>query len=310
MTKFNEKEGKFDFYKYHGLGNDFIIFDLADAGSLEQKLTSDKIEMICNRNFGIGSDGILFLQKSDQKTAEKIPSFKLTIYNSDGSTAEMCGNGVRCIAHYLKDKGYIKNSVKLLTEAGVITPQIIDYSPHENISKIKVNMGSPEFSPFNIPVKLNYFDNSSSLKKKDNLLNIEYDFFTVAPTEDSKVNIVSMGNPHAIFFVEEKLSEIPLEDWGPKIETHKIFPENINVEFANIKDKKNIKVRVWERGSGITLACGTGASAVAAAAISLDLTCDIVDVELPGGTLSVDWSEEELFIIGPSQKVFAGKVKI
>ncbi len=304
---------KFRFHKYHGLGNDFIIFDLKDTRHLKSLLTEDKIKFLCDRHFGIGADGILLLEESNEEKNKNdnisSPDYNLTIYNSDGSTAEMCGNGVRCITHYLKDIKIIDDKITLKTGAGNIKPRIMKYCPDDNKAMVKVNMGVPKFSLEKIPVRADRIITNTGISK-EKLINVAYDIFSFLPQAKFTFNLVSMGNPHAVFFVEEKLSKIPLETWGPKIETHEIFPENINVEFAEVEGQKRINLQVWERGSGITLACGTGASATAAAAIELGLTKEMVDVVLPGGSLSIDWSQKDLYIIGPSNKVFSGKINL
>ncbi|SDL91667.1 diaminopimelate epimerase [Halarsenatibacter silvermanii] len=298
---------EFEFYKYQGLGNDFIIFnpDFTD----DYDISPEEVRKLCDRNFGIGADGILLISPSGSSEDDEYPEFDLTIHNSDGSTAEMCGNGVRCIAHYLKDQKIIEKGVKLKTGAGEITPELESYDFAAGRSDVKVDMGSPEFDPDKIPVDWNYFFESDKKHKPRELFEVKYNFFA-DDDSDYRVNFVSMGNPHAVFFVEKNLESLPLKKWGPKIETHFIFPEDINVEFARIIERDSIEVRVWERGCGITLACGTGACAVAAAAVKKNLTEEAVNVSLPGGDLNIDWSDKRIKMTGPSRRVFRGTVDI
>lgn len=295
------------FTKFHGLGNDFVIMGPEEIKDL--MLTEEKVKKICDRNFGVGADGVLLVSEEGKLSNSHQPGYYLTIYNSDGSRAEMCGNGVRCITHYLRDRDLIKDRVVLKTGAGIIRPELIDYLPAESKAVVKVNMGVPRFSPEDLPVRGEYLRKNSEQfihDEKNRLFKAKYDFIEEGEFAGFTANFVSMGNPHVIFFLENSPEYIPLEDWGPRIENHDLFPENTNVEFARIVNEEKIEVRVWERGSGITLACGTGAAAVGAAAINNGYCAEEIEIELPGGTLVVEYSGEDINILGPSRRVFRG----
>ena len=237
---------KNNFSKYQGLGNDFIIFD-ARSNDLDNLFTESKdnfIEHLCNRNFGIGADGIIFILESKNKCF-----VKMRIFNSDGSEPEMCGNGIRCLIAFLNDNNEIndKSEIRIETNAGLILTSI---AGNENI---KVNMGEPILSPEDIPTKLlmnNLPVPNGKITINNQILN---------------VYAASMGNPHMIVFVD-KIDNIPFEEWGRFLEKHNTFPNDTNVHFVELIDKTNIKVKVWERGAGLTKACGTAACAAAFAA--------------------------------------------
>jgi len=261
-----------NFEKWQGLGNDFIILEKKDA----KFLTPETAEKMCSRNFGIGADGIFAPTQSD------IANIGWVFYNSDGSIAQMCGNGIRCFAKYVFEHDLVsEKEFKVETLAGIIAPKILD---NGNVS---VNMGKPEFRPEKIPVKVeNGFD------------------FKI---EGFEAFAVSMGNPHCVIYTEEdgkKLAGI----LGPKIETNPVFPEKTNVEFVNIINKSKIKMNVWERGCGITLACGTGACASAVCGVHKGLIDNVCEVVLPGGILKITYYDNEpVYMEGPAKKVFTGK---
>ena len=280
------------FSKYHGLGNDFIIFD-ARGNNLENILSENKADLIqhlCNRNFGIGADGIILILESKNKAL-----VKMRIYNSDGSEPEMCGNGIRCLIAFLNDNNEIKDKsqIRIETKAGLIITSI---SGDDNI---KVNMGEPILTPKDIPTRLLMNDltvPNGKITINDQILN---------------VYAASMGNPHMIVFVD-KIDNIPFEEWGRFLEKHNTFPNDTNVHFVELIDKSNIKVKVWERGCGPTLACGTGACACLVVASKLDKTLDIANVYLPGGKLVIEWPNQtgSVYMQGPALKVFSGVVDI
>lgn len=274
------------FTKMQGLGNDFIILDnrkgiYKNPGKLSRRL--------CERRFGIGADQLLLLGNSGKA------DFRMRIFNADGSEVEMCGNGIRCLAKYIWDnKLGTENSLAIETDAGIIRPE-------KSGSLIKVNMGEPVLEPEKMPVML------PSYGKKPLILNHPLR----VKNNTFRITCVSMGNPHAVIVVKN-VNSIPLETFGPLIENHTLFPKRTNVEFIQIADRKNIKMRVWERGAGETLACGTGASAAAVASSLLGLTDRRVTVHLKGGRLSINWSSKDgcVYMTGPAVKVFEGNFQI
>ncbi len=276
-----------NFTKMQGTGNDFIIIN-----GFKHKINDYKSfsREICDRHFGAGGDGLIIVLPPSQKEND----FKMRIFNADGSEAEMCGNGIRCLAHYIGKKISTKRSFKIETKAGIIIPEIITTS--NNSSQIRVNMGIPGFKPSDIPVNIKDQENFI----EDYQLNIEQNTF--------EINCVSMGNPHTIIF-KNNINKIDLSYWGPKIENHKIFPHKTNVEFIEIINSGKIKMKVWERGSGITLACGTGACAAVVAGTKKGLLKNRVNVKLPGGKLEIYWSGKEkdsVLMTGPASTVYEG----
>ncbi len=283
---------KNNFSKYQGLGNDFIIFD-SRGNNLDDIFSENKdnfIENLCNRNFGIGADGIILILKSNNKSF-----VRMKIFNSDGSEPEMCGNGIRCLIAFLNDNNEIKglSEVPIETKAGLIITSIDD---NQNI---KVNMGDPILSPEEIPTKLLM-----------NNLSVPNGTITI---NDQNLNIyaASMGNPHMIVFVE-KIENIPFEEWGKCLEKHNTFPNDTNVHFVELIDKSNIKVKVWERGCGPTLACGTGACACLVVTSKLGKTLNKANIYLPGGKLEIEWPNQTgpVLMQGPALKVFSGEIDI
>lgn len=273
------------FSKYHGLGNDFILID--NRNSTEPLITSAKAIEICDRHFGIGADGVIFALPGQNGT-----SYTMRIFNSDGSEPEMCGNGIRCLAQFiteLEGKEEIGKTYPIHTLAGVITPKI------EGNGQVKVDMGKPELISQNIPTNLT--------AKGEKVINQPL----TVQDQTWLVTCVSMGNPHCITFVDD-VEAIDLVTIGPKFEHHSAFPQRINAEFIQVVSKDYLKMRVWERGAGITLACGTGACASVVAAVLNEKSHRLCTVELPGGCLSIEWSEEDehIYMTGPAQKVFSG----
>lgn len=275
------------FTKMHGLGNDYIYINgfresLNNPGAISQKIS--------DRHFGIGSDGIVLILPS--KTCD----FRMRMFNNDGSEAEMCGNASRCVAKYVYDNGLTdKKEITLETLAGVI---ILKIDVQEGlVERVTVNMGPPILNPKEIPV---LFQGNQVIDQELN-----------ACDEILKVTCVSMGNPHAITFVDD-VANFPVERVGSCIENHPMFPKKINVEFAQIVDSGTIKMRVWERGSGETLACGTGACATLVAGVLNHKTQRKANLELLGGTLEIEWSEEDnnVYMTGPATTVFSGEIEI
>ena len=274
-----------EFSKYQGLGNDFILVD--NCHSIEPIITPEQAIKMCDRHFGIGADGVIFALPG------KDTEYSMRIYNSDGSEPEMCGNGIRCLAKFIADlegNTQVNKSYKIHTLAGVIIPKL------ENNGEVTVDMGEPQLSAAKIPTILDSGDG------KVVSLPLE-----VAGSTWS-VTTVSMGNPHCITFVENS-DEIDLEKLGPQFEHHKAFPQRTNTEFIEVVKPDYIKMRVWERGAGITLACGTGACASVVAGVLNDKCDRSCTVELPGGCLQIEWSaaDNRVYMTGPATEVFKGK---
>lgn len=278
----------FEFTKMHGAGNDYIYVNCFKEKLTDINATAKKVS---DRHFGIGSDGLVLICPSDKA------DFRMDMYNSDGTQAEMCGNATRCVGKYVHDKGLTdKTEITLETLAGIKVLKL-NLNDRGEVETVEVNMGSPELVPKNIPI-------DSELER----------FIQQRVEVDGReylVTGVSMGNPHAVTYVDDTDS-LEIEKLGPKFETHKLFPRRINTEFAQIVDRKTIKMRVWERGAGETLACGTGACATMVAANLSDLVDDEADLVLLGGTLHIRWDKEEnnIYMTGPAEFVFDGVITI
>lgn len=278
----------FKFTKMQGAGNDYIY-----VNCFKEKLENinETAKAVSDRHFGIGSDGLVLIYPSDKA------DFRMDMYNSDGTQAEMCGNATRCVGKYVHDKGLTdKTEITLETLAGIKILKL-NLNDKGEVETVEVNMGSPELIPKNIPI-------DSDLDR----------FIMESVTVDGReylVTGVSMGNPHAVTFIDDTDS-LEIEKLGPKFENHPLFPKRTNTEFAKIIDRKTIKMRVWERGAGETLACGTGACATLVAASLSDLTDDEVDLVLLGGTLHIRWDKENnnIYMTGPAQFVFDGVITI
>lgn len=286
---------KLSFVKMQGLGNDFILLDgIKDP----QLLSIDFVHIsprLCNRRFGIGADQILLLSASDKA------DFKMRIFNADGSEVEMCGNGIRCLAKYIWDRGmHTSRTLNIETLAGIIRPERVN-------DLVRVNMGRPIFQPERIPVNIN----SNLLKENhDRKIRAVIDLPLTIEDREFAITCLSMGNPHAVIFVD-KVKDFPVGYYGPRIENHSLFPKRTNVEFVEVVTTSEIRMRVWERGSGETLACGTGASASAVASMLKGLTEQAVTVHLLGGDLQIKWSEEgSVYMTGPAEEVFEGHIRI
>lgn len=275
--------GSLPFIKMQGCGNDFILVE--SSLILMDRDLSSLAKKICNRNYGVGADGLIISHPSEKA------DFRMQIINSDGSEPEMCGNGIRCYAKYLELSGKTdKKELEIETLAGIIKPTIVE---NKNQMQVKVDMGEPILEPAKIPII--GFDTEKVINKD---LEVDGKVF--------KINAVSMGNPHCIIFVED-LDSIDFEKWGVAIENFKAFPKKTNVEFVKVQDKNNLKVKVWERGAGATLACGTGACAVLVAAVLNGFSEKKANVHLPGGTLEIEWTKDnKLIMTGPADMSFAG----
>ena len=273
------------FTKMHGLGNDYVYIDAINQ-TIENE--SSLAKFVSNRHFGIGSDGLILICKSD------IADFQMRMFNSDGSEAEMCGNGIRCVGKFVYDKGLTdKTTVKIETLAGIKT--LVLNTKDGKVETARVDMGEPILEAEKIPV----------ISKEQPVKNLELE----AENKKFKFTCVSMGNPHAITIVENT-KEFDVEKYGKILEVDKAFPKKANIEFAQIIDKENIKMRVWERGAGETLACGTGACATAVACNLNGLTDRKVNIELLGGTLNIEWNETDnhVYMTGPAVTVFDGEL--
>ena len=275
------------FTKMQGLGNDYVYMD-----AIHQKIENESslAQFVSNRHFGIGSDGLILICKSD------VADFKMRMFNSDGSEAEMCGNGIRCVGKFVYDKGLTdKTTVTIETLAGIKTLEL--NTKEGKVETVKVDMGEPILTPKEIPVI------SDEEQVKNLMLEAEGRKF--------KFTCVSMGNPHAITEVKNT-EKFDVEKYGKMLEVDKAFPNKTNVEFIQIVDKNHVKMRVWERGAGETLACGTGACASAVACYLNGKTNRNVEIELLGGKLYIEWNEENnhIFMTGPAVTVFEGMLEI
>ena len=275
------------FTKMHGLGNDYVYMD-----AINQKIENreELARYVSDRHFGIGSDGLILICES------KVADFRMQMFNSDGTEAEMCGNGIRCVGKFVYDKKMTnKDIVTIETLAGIKTLKLT--IKDGKVEKARVDMGEPILEPSKIPVI------SKEMPVKKLKLKIE--------DKEFNFTAVSMGNPHAITFIDEDVKEFELEKYGKPVEINDAFPKRTNVEFINIVDRNNIKMRVWERGAGETLACGTGACASAVASVLNGYTDRNVNVELLGGTLEIEWNEENnhVYMTGSATTVFEGEIE-
>jgi len=282
------------FTKYHGLGNDFILIDNRD--SREPKISPEAAVKWCNRNFGIGGDGVIFaLPGQPEQSGQPATDYTMRIYNSDGSEPEMCGNGIRCMARFIADLEGVdpaagEKQYRIHTLAGLIVPTLKDDGT------IRVDMGEPVLQASEIPTTLAGNDGRSV----DQALEVEGKIW--------QVTNVSMGNPHCITFVEDA-DAIDLATIGVKFEHHPAFPQRTNTEFIQVISRGYLKMKVWERGAGATLACGTGACASLVAAVLNDKSDRQATLELPGGNLTIEWNEADnhIYMTGPAQRVFSGQ---
>ncbi len=277
------------FTKMHGLGNDFIIIDCIKQPEAENLPFAELSKRLCNRRFGIGADQLLLLCQSD------MADFKMRIFNADGGEVEMCGNGIRCLAKYIWDNCLSeKNILEIETLAGIIRPEKVD-------NMVRVDMGMPIFEAEKIPVNIN---------KTEKEISPIIDYPLRILDRDFRMTCLSMGNPHAVIVLSEDISDFPVSLYGPEIEKHPIFPKKTNVEFINIKNKRELAMRVWERGAGETLACGTGASAAAVAAMLKGLVGRATVVHLLGGDLHIEWADNNhVYMTGSAEAVFEGTIK-
>lgn len=282
---------KLAFTKMHGLGNDYVYMNCMEN---DIDKAPEVARFVSDRHFGIGADGLVLIKPSSRGTA------RMQMFNADGSEAEMCGNAIRCVAKYLHDEGITaETSVVIETLAGDLPIDII----LENGIAVgaRVNMGAPRLNGPDIPVAI---DRNPVLSESISLADIDD-----SRAEGLRFTAVSMGNPHAVFFTDQ-VTDYQIHTLGPHLEHHRLFPNRINVEFAKVLNRGEIEMRVWERGSGETLACGTGACATAVAAHLNGLTERSVKLHLLGGTLDIEITEDTVFMTGPATRVFDGVVYI
>ncbi len=277
------------FTKMHGCGNDYIYVD----GTKEILTPQEKPEVVrclSDRHFGIGGDGVIFINPSREA------DFEMEMYNMDGSRAEMCGNGIRCVAKFVYDKGLTDKTSISVISCGKIKYLTLSIE-NGKVSTVRVNMGSPILKAKDIPV----------ISDKEEVIDDEIE----VAGENYKITCVSMGNPHAVVFVDE-VAGLPLEKIGPLFENHVHFPKRVNTEFVKVLDENTVEMRVWERGTGETLACGTGACATVVACVLNGLTKEQVTVKLLGGNLQIQWDRESnlVYMTGPATTVFEGEIEI
>ena len=286
-----EKNMELEFVKMEGLGNDFIILDDRKKEIRAYENYSALAKRLCSRHFGIGADGIILILESCDH------DIKFRIYNSDGSQAQMCGNGMRCFARYLyENKMAAKKILRVDTKAGTVIPEVIT-DDNDQVRSVKVDMGEPVLLCKDIPFKSR---NKNAVEESLTAGGTVY-----------RVTAVSMGNPHAVIFVDD-VERVDINKTGPLIETHERFPEKTNVEFIEVVNDRELKMKVWERGAGITLACGTGACASLVAASLTGRSARKAIVHLDGGDLDICWDREtnHIFKTGPATLVFEGRIRI
>lgn len=282
------------FTKMHGCGNDYVYINGA-AVSIEAEKKPEIVRFLSDRHFGIGGDGVIFINPSD------VADFEMEMWNADGTRAEMCGNGIRCVAKYVYDHSLTDSKEISIVSAGkikylVLTTEKSDRTQRgEEVVRVRVNMGSPILNPAEIPVMA---DGDTAINVPIGVQGKEY-----------KMTCVSMGNPHAVIFMDG-VKELAIEQIGPDFENHKLFPKRTNTEFVEVIDRNNVNMRVWERGTGETLACGTGSCATAVACVLNGLTDDRVNVRLLGGTLEIEWDRANnlIYMTGPATTVFEGEI--
>lgn len=277
-----------NFSKMHGIGNDFIL-----VNAMEENITGDYGDIskyVCDRNFGIGADGLILALPSETE------DIRMRIFNSDGTEPEMCGNGIRCFAKFVYEEGILdKTKMRVETLAGTIIPELI-LGEDNKVMNVKVDMGIPRLEREIIPM----------IGEKGQVVLEE------VAVEDKKfeVTAVSMGNPHCVIFVDD-INQIDINKWGPLMESHPLFPKKTNVEFVEVINEGQVIMRVWERGAGVTLACGTGACATLVSSVLANKTSKKALVNLLGGDLLIEWAEDgHVFMTGPATLVFKGNIKI
>lgn len=277
-----------NFTKMHGCGNDYVYVDCTKVMIENPGEVSKKVS---HRHFGIGSDGLILICSSD------VADFRMAMYNADGSEGAMCGNGIRCVAKYVYDKGLTdKKNLSIETKSGIKKLELT--VEDGKVSLVKVNMGAPILKSKDIPVAVD------TDKCIDADINVDGKVY--------KITCVSMGNPHAVTFIDEDVNKFPLDKIGPKFENHPMFPDRVNTEFVQVLNRQEVNMRVWERGSGETLACGTGTCATVVACVLNGLTEDEITVHLLGGDILVkyDRDNDTVWMTGPAAIAFEGTIEI
>lgn len=282
-----------NFTKMQGAGNDFILVETSDVN----REWSQVALAMCDRHFGVGGDGLLLVLPSDKA------DFRMREFNADGSEAEACGNGLRCVAKYAADRELISDGThQILVETMAGISQAKLHRVSGKVTKIEVSMGKPRFGAKDIPVTIE--PNQRGLLDIKPILN----YPVTIGGKNLLLNFVSMGNPHTVYFWQHSVSDFPLSQLGPEVERHKLFPNRVNFEVATVLSRHLIEARVWERGVGETLACGSGACAVAVIAQLHGFIDNKVDIKLPGGILNVEWDGVgEVLLSGPAEVVFTGE---
>lgn len=286
MSAFFPEADFMKFTKMQGCGNDYVYVDcfaetVGDRPALARRVS--------NRHFGVGSDGLICICPSD------LADFQMDMYNLDGSQAQMCGNGIRCVGKYVYDHGMTDSTEITVESHGAVKNLRLNPGQDGKIESVRVDMGAPELRPQFIPVA----EHGSSFINKP----------VVVGDREFNVTCVSVGNPHAVTFVDD-VEHFDLETWGPKFENHPLFPEKVNAEFVEVLDDHTLRMRVWERGCGETMACGTGATATMAAANLCGLVGDAATLRLNGGDLLIEWDKKQnrLYMTGPAVTVFDGEL--
>lgn len=276
------------FTKMHGCGNDYVYIDGA-AWKIPQEDKPRMVRFLSDRHFGIGGDGVIFINPAEAA------DFEMEMYNADGTRAEMCGNGIRCVAKYVYDKGLTDKKRISIVSAGQVKHLELTVDQEDKVSLVRVNMGSPILEPERIPVMV---PGERAVDVPIRVGGITH-----------RMTCVSMGNPHAVVLVEN-VGDLKLEQTGPLFESHELFPNRTNTEFVEVVDRRHVKMRVWERGTGETLACGTGCCATAVACVLNGLTDNNVTVGVLGGEIQVTWDREEnlVYMTGPADTVFEGEI--
>ncbi len=287
---------KFKFTKMQGCGNDYIYVN-GFTEKIPQEEKTELVRHISDRHFGIGGDGVIFINPSSEA------DFEMEMYNADGSRAEMCGNGIRCVAKYVYDKGLTdKTDISVISYGQIKYLQL--FLKEGRVDTVRVNMGAPELRPERIPVTV---AEAGMPLEKERIVNAPI----IVQGKEYKMTCVSMGNPHAVIFLED-VTNLEIEQIGPYFENHERFPKRINTEFVKVLDKKTVQMRVWERGTGETLACGTGCCATVVACILNGLTDEKVTVKLLGGEIEIEWDREAnlVYMTGPAVTVFEGEYDV
>lgn len=280
-----------EFHKLHGAGNDYVYIDLAEESAPEP---ASLARFVSNRNFGIGADGLILIAPATRPDA----AARMVMFNADGSEGAMCGNGIRCIAKYLFDRRRIGREAVIETKSGVVGVTVVGEADGK-ATAIRVAMGRPRLRPAEIPTTLRAAGGDDAPV---------VDLPLAAAGAEHRVTCVSMGNPHCVIF-REGIDGLDLARIGPPLENHAVFPERANIEFVEVVSPTRLRQRTWERGSGETLACGTGAAAVLVAAVMNGLAERRAEIELRGGVLVIEWrADDEVTMTGPAVHVFSGRL--